>query len=324
MRETLDQGILHIACDTAEQFLDVLRPHNPRWREARHRWCFRGHGDDAYELLPSALRRSPPARLGHTNQPVVGVQSTNYLQIWAELKRLQEFYWTADAHGLRIPEDSQLLRTPSGWVRLEQALSTQTWPYDEVLSLMAIAQHHGVPTRLLDWSDRPLIAAYFAARGAADHGPRPNRLFSVWALDLDWTIYDAWPVSRPPMRVYVVTAPRASNSNLNAQGGLFTTDAVEASSLDAPVTIEPVNVIVSKHATPSNVVRMLHVTAPSAEAGKALRLLHAEEVNAATIFPGFDGVAKALEERSLWDRVDRATYWIWPFAYPPTPPASGA
>ena len=305
----MPSAIEHYTCTSAEDMLDKLRPANELWQSTRQFWAFRGLWNDDFTLIPSALRSSPEAKLGYTFAPKKGIQPTNQEQINAEFRRLHEFYWSIDAQGLLAPVDSNLLRTPKGWLNLEKKITNHGWPVDELLPLLALAQHYGVHTRLLDWSDKPLVAAYFAAKKAVEK--TSGRFLSVWALNLDWVVNMAFP-GNLNTSVYIVTAPHASNPNLHAQGGIFTTEMITRAAFPKPVNCKPVNVLIEKewktlHCTDPV---MGHFKLPCSEANKLLRLLNQEGINAATIYPGYKGVADSLTERELWDIPERATYWM--------------
>ena len=306
----MPNAIEHVDCSSAEILLKNLERTNKLWGGYRHFWAFRGHSDDKkYKLIPSALRDEPKAMLGYTFDPKQGIQPTNDSQKDAEFQRLHEFYWAIDAQGLHVPGDNSLFRTPRGWTELEEKIMFQGWPVDELLPLLALAQHYGVPTRLLDWTEKPLVAAFFAVKGAVE--TTGTNYISVWAINLDWIINTAFP-SNTKMSVYVVTAPRASNPNLHAQGGIFTTENLTRDELHEPTFVGQVDTIVEKQWNDLNCSEpvMAHLKLPCSEGKKLLRLLNQEGINSATLFPGYQGVADSLTERELWDTPERATFWM--------------
>jgi hypothetical protein len=213
-----DSLVRTVDCNTPEEFMDVVsrRGHGLRGPLPKH-WIFRGHADDTFQLIPSALRNNSQQLIQGSNYPTV---TDNKTQRFLEICELDQFFNTADSIGLALPEDTQLLRNYLKRAKHESDL----WPQEHVLSLMALAQHHGVPTRLLDWSRHPLKAALFAASGAAKDAEKTGR-FSVWAfslavLELCNPITSSEWFRSPPFEL--VTAPSATNSNLHAQEGVFT------------------------------------------------------------------------------------------------------
>lgn len=106
-------------------------------------WVFRGHKSVSYALAPSVERVAQD--LPHPWKAL-------------EFQLLREFQAKAPLH---VPTD----RLP---------------PAGDKLSWLALMQHYGVPTRLLDFTYSPYVALYFALRDRSTQESFPE----VWAIDL--------------------------------------------------------------------------------------------------------------------------------------------
>ncbi|MBS1859816.1 MAG: FRG domain-containing protein [Acidobacteria bacterium] len=218
-------------------------------------WAFRGERDERWPLFSSLSR---------------------YLQNFGVHKKA----WPQqEGRILRIfkRKAHQFLERPPEW--------------DDDFQWLALMQHHGAPTRLIDFTWSPYVAAFFALERAVGNGV-------VWALnpariDSSRNPHPARVDPRDPgnfARHYLrgrnhliwMGEPYTMNRRLIAQSGTFAVPGV----LDVPV--EEILPGRDREETLAKFV----LTHPVREVG--MRELYRMNITFATLFPDLDGLARSM------------------------------
>lgn len=241
-------------------------------------------------------------------------------QAICEKTAILQFIEASDDVGLAIPDDhisrdfhlsdrdflrkifngewqSPYRRPPIDFVNFYNGFAFMPWYLHS--DVVALAQHHGIPTRLLDWTENPWKAAYFAANDEAD---RKTGNIAIWAIHRATLSLSDLQMVKPR---------RNRIGFLHAQDGVFIYDVMGNKHYfdhghwrTFENIIADLNDPSAGSGFPETEYWLRKITFPAAKAEELLLRLRAHKVEKRFLMPTYDNVARELHGRREIDARD--------------------
>lgn len=163
---------------------------------------------------------------------------------------------------------------------------------------MAIAQHHGLATRLLDWTRNPLAAAFFASCESPEVDGALYCYFPGWHLNPDSYLRNKGINDNDMVLAY---SPRHLIPRIVNQGGVFTAHPRPSQPLGEAIVEQAENF----HADPATVDKLVQVIITAEAKSNLLNDLDRYGVSYVSLFPDLDGLSRHINRHTLRNISDK-------------------
>lgn len=160
------------------------------------------------------------------------------------------------------------------WVFKTHAMAHLNRKPDSEIEWLTIAQHHGLPTRLLDWSLSPLVACFFAVQS------RSKSDAAVYIYDIG-KFKKEEDLSLLTLNDIVAFFPSHATKRVTAQSGMFTIHPTKKMKLESK--------------------SIKKIVIPSDKKPYFLEKLAKYGIHAGTVFPDLDGLSSYLKYQNNYN-----------------------
>lgn len=273
-------------------------------------YIFRGHKDSTWDLLPSIYRKKQEELDKDYKNRINVYASGNGATQYNEVNNFALFVKEIDNLGFSITDCShktiQFLDRKSNMNggNLLKNNDMFSFPKETQLSELALAQHYGVGTRLLDFTKNPFTALFFASENAYPFSRliKPNdKRIGIWVIPK--LLIDA--IAQERFLKYV-DVKKFQNSYIAAQKGVFlhyfpSTDSYLDLDFKEDITLkldglltanyknEYINKLINEH-----IGKPMLFTLPHSNLLPIAKRLKQLNVSWATLMPSLDGVKKEV------------------------------